>query len=448
MASPLRQPFASLDSPRIRNLANLKNRQNAMPTTLSSPVKRRYTPPTIFDDVDSENVDPSTCISPKRPKNSDGLTSKKSQFILTAVPSTPMILKKSSETRPSSASSIRLDSPRSLTSQKRKTSPTTVTPAAGRSPKSKRVGLLSRRRTSSSPFTRIDPPSRDPSTPLHDSSLPFSIDAALSGTIPSYTARSKIQPLREIQVPTLDEAMPKGWIFDIHEDTIEDEMANIMEHSTCTLDISDDESRRAAKDERGKENIPPLEQPSLLITTINNALNEATQAPSTMTVQTKSRRNMQEDMMERSPLGDLPAAEFYADGFDASSHVIIQAAPAEKSIISREAKDLSYVTPARPRINPLAVQKDERKEFLARIEEAAAGPSSAPTFSSLGVVKQGAIEIWESGSGDEAEAEDDENEDDRRLSKGSEAMFSMENDAENTNLSAVGKTIQHDSYMA
>ena len=53
-------------------------------------------------------------------------------------------------------------------------------------------------------------------------------------------------------------------MFRIHKDTAKEEMGNLMEHSTCTLSIFDDECRPAAKDNRGKENILPLNFPGSL----------------------------------------------------------------------------------------------------------------------------------------------------------------------------------------
>jgi hypothetical protein len=50
-----------------------------------------------------------------------------------------------------------------------------------------------------------------------------------------------------------------GWFFDIHEDTPEQEAANLMEHSASVLDISsdDDLSTKNRNEDRGKENVPP-----------------------------------------------------------------------------------------------------------------------------------------------------------------------------------------------
>ncbi|KAM6518834.1 hypothetical protein FSOLCH5_007597 [Fusarium solani] len=56
--------------------------------------------------------------------------------------------------------------------------------------------------------------------------------------------------------------MKASWFFEIHEDTPEQEMTNLLQHSTCVLDISSDEEseRKRSRDRaegRDKENIPP-----------------------------------------------------------------------------------------------------------------------------------------------------------------------------------------------
>ena len=281
------------------------DKQPALPVTLSSPVKRRHSP--SFDEVDSENIDPLHFKSPsKKAKNFDGYpikTGKASHFVLKsdnssfASVSRPIITPK------------RLESARSIT--RKPVAPSSAPPAAGRSPKSKRAGILSRRRVSSSPFTRVDPPSFGGSN-----GLPFSIDAALSGTVASY----KPEPVQNAAVSTLEESVPNGWMFDIHEDTVDEELGNLMQFSTQTLDISDDESRLAAKDERGKENIPPVDFPSL-----TNVQTVGANRP-------VSRKDMMTDE-PRTPLGDLDASEFYAEGCDVSSYIIV---PAETSALSNE----------------------------------------------------------------------------------------------------------------
>ena len=255
-------------------------------------MKRRYSPEK-FDEFDSENVDPSIFNSPsKKSKGIEGYPFKAaaSQFEL----------KTTSKERASVARPIitpaRLNSRQSSVIQEpKRQQPSSAPAAAGRSPKSKRIGILSRKRYSSSPFTRVDPPSFGLS-----SGLPFSIDAALSGTIPSY----KPKPTQYVAVPTLEESVPNSWVFDIHEDTAEEEMGNLMQHSTCTLDISDDEGRLAAKDQRGKENIPPIDYLNTFVAT-----------------------SRQDTMIDeaRTPLGDLDARSFYAEDCDSSSVVIVPA---------------------------------------------------------------------------------------------------------------------------
>ena len=182
----------------------------------------------------------------------------------------------------------------------RRVEPASAPPApAGRSPKSKKTGILSRRRMTSSPFTRINPPSF--SAGEAKTGLPFSIDAALAGSVPSYK-KPKSKPKSSHRFGSLE--------FDIHEDSPDDEMANLMEHSTGTLDISDDESSKSAKgDTDNKENIPPLDHSLAAMGFSTN------QIP-------VSRRDMMTDD-GRNPLGDLNAEEFYAKGCDASSVIII-----------------------------------------------------------------------------------------------------------------------------
>ena len=364
----------------------------ALPTTLSSPVKRRYSPST-FDDVDSENVDPSVFCSPtKKSKNFDGTPIKpikRSQFVLTNISPAP-----STFTKPA-ITPTRLNTPQPPLGLKRKTA-SSAPAVAGRSPKSNRIGILSRRRVSSSPFTRIDPPmfaggrSQD--------AVPFSIDAALSGTLSSYKAK----PQSPIEASTLEDSVPKGWMFEIHEDTAEDEMGNLMEHSTCTLDISDDESRQAAKDNRGKENIPPLDFPGSLSRSV------------AVTARPVSRQDMMTDE-PRSPLGDLDARDYWAEGCDASSYNII---PAEKSNV----KLVEEPVKAKPLVrgfNPViltdskvsAGSQEMWKDLLAQIETKKSSAATALSVADGTKDNEAPIEIRESES---AKGEDDVAAEDQR----------------------------------
>ncbi|KAK7706952.1 hypothetical protein SLS57_009466 [Botryosphaeria dothidea] len=329
-----RQPFAALDGPRLHTLSSAKNRQNSIASSSFcfsspegkqlkfSPSKRRHTASSAFDDeFDSENVDPALFDSPtKRSKNLDGTPKKVSKFIL------------KTDAVPTPSSSARCSKPVSASEKPRTSSvPTQPSISTSRgSPKNKRVGLLSKRRT-----TRIDPPSFGLS-PRRASGLPFSIDAALSGSIPSYAPSPKAATPKP--APTLDEAMPKGWFFEIHEDSPEQEATNMMEHSATILDISsdDDSDTRAENEsrEKGKENIPPPDY-HLASASRSAGASDAALEPSKM----KHRRNLEKDAMEedRSPLSDLPAADFFGEGLDANSHVIVDGtAPEKPSSLSKE----------------------------------------------------------------------------------------------------------------
>ena len=237
-----------------------------------------------------------------------------------------------------------------------RTTPAAPAPA-GRSPKSKRTGILSRRRISANPFTRVDPPSFG----ANKNALPLSIDAALSGTLPSY------KPKQYKPAPSVHDYLPKGWQFMIHEDSKDEESSNLMEHRTCTLDLSsDDESRAAARDDRGKENIPPVDG-------MNAPVRASTALPA-------SRKDMMTDGA-RSPLGDLNAKDFYADGCDANSFFIV---PTEGSSDSNVEKS-NIVNEANANYYPAD------SLTTANIDAVIAASGSA-------MGNYNAIDIWESGS--------------------------------------------------
>jgi hypothetical protein len=197
--------------------------------------------------------------------------------------------------------------------------------------------------TASSPFRRVDPPSFNQSSP----SLPFSIDAALSGTISGYTPKSTVTstPVTAPPAPvvsSLEDSMPKGWFFEIHEDTPEQEAANLMEHSASVLDISSDDDvatkQRNESEERGKENIPPpdflLSQPRVHSSSSELEVEAQIEEP----VKRPRLRKIVQDAMDedRRPLGDLVASEFYGEGCDASSYVTVDAGIEKPSSLSKE----------------------------------------------------------------------------------------------------------------
>ncbi|SMR57058.1 unnamed protein product [Zymoseptoria tritici ST99CH_1E4] len=307
-----RVPFAPLDNPRLQHLANAKNRQNGLSSlkpsafpgkpsklasstikTTSPPNKRSYEP-SIFEDYDSENVDPSTFDSPpKKAKSSDA---KPFTFTLTSTKSMP----------PPSAFPFSTPIKSNISAPR-----TPMTAPAGRSPKRK-IASISKNRRVSAPFSRIDPPFAQRST----SALPFSLDAALSGSLSA-------TPPPQSAGATIQESMPKNWFFEIYEDTPDELAANLMEHSASTLDLSsDDEGGKREEDGRGKENTPPegYDGPGMVREVA------ATGERRTRKVEiVRQKVDVGEmDDGERSPLSALETEAFIPDGLDKESHVVVE----------------------------------------------------------------------------------------------------------------------------
>ncbi|KAF4120632.1 hypothetical protein GMORB2_2635 [Geosmithia morbida] len=326
MASVSRQPFAPLDGARLQNLTSIKNRQNAIP---NSPAVSKRKAELIDTTGDSENVDPIFIKRPKAAKTSSKFSSK--DDILK--PSSNYVLKTVVTPKPLLSSSLTSSAGLTATSAPRRTlqpkSPTArlntasisksspLSAPAGRSPpRGKRPGILSSRRRTAGPFSRVDPPSFNTA-----GGAPFSLDAALKGTIPSYVSRplqsTKPKPKAASSSSSIkydSEMMKSNWFFDIHEDTVEQEMTNLLQHSTCVLDISSDEesAKRARREDcEDKENVPPVDDVS----------------QTSARAQARLRQQPQEgDMVvdkERVALGEMKAADFYADGCDETSVIIV-----------------------------------------------------------------------------------------------------------------------------
>ncbi|KFA73186.1 hypothetical protein S40288_08924 [Stachybotrys chartarum IBT 40288] len=398
MATVTRQPFAPLDGSRLQTLTSLKNRQNAIPSQSASAGKRKAE---LLEVDDSENVDP--LLFAKRSKGSSGASHdllKPSSFVLStksfSAASTPLSL---SESRPlaspkSSLASRRTLQPKSPISRLNttfgKVAPSSA--PAGRSPtRGKRSGILNTRRRSG-PYTRVDPPAFN----LGGSAgAPFSLDAALKGTIPSYGARPAPKPaVKDTSYLELGQSdMKASWFFDIHEDTPEQDMTNLLQHSTCILDISSDEEserkvNREKEEGRDKENIPPVD--------------DVSQTSSTR----RARPNADEMVIEkeRVALGEMNTADFYAQGCDETSVIIVPAddedevpqaeQPVERapivddSEISSELKDIDVHAD----IDALMNGKSEDGSSKAAVLEPIEGTGES-------------FELWESGSAkDDSEA--------------------------------------------
>lgn len=341
-----------------------------MPSTMAGPLKRHA--PNDFDDIDTENVDPLMFSSPsKKSRTFDfELTKSDKTPLFTLIPSkTPAQYIEHSQVAGQKRKAEDSITPTNAngTQKHQRVAPSSAPAPAGRSPKSKKIGILSRRRMTSIPFTHINPPAFS----LGDSQTPFSIDAALAGTVPTYKSKSTHR---------------KGWHFDIHEDTPEDEMANLMEHSTCTLDISDDESASHKGDKDNKENIPPVDGPAAI--------------GYSSTQITSTRRDMMTDE-PRTPLGDLDAQDFYEEGCNASS-VIIVLADDVADCANKKATAASNVeepsTPSRSRANVITEGRECWKEIVARLAADTTATNNLPLEKEASKQEAADIQIWESAS--------------------------------------------------
>ncbi|KAF7959934.1 hypothetical protein EAE96_001537 [Botrytis aclada] len=358
-----RQPFAPLNSSRLQNITSIKNRQNALSPNSTSPKRKAIS---FESDDDSENVDPIFFESPKRSKaveETKDTYSKPTSYFLTKAPPSPTEASLTSPLKPiKSTTQRRVLQTRTQTPKVTTTAPksTPLTAPAGRSPTRKRVGILNNHRRASSSITRVDPPKFSTSKP---SGLSFSIDAALSGTIPSYSARQRQRQAlssKGTKAQTSQKEIPSSlhanegkssWFFQIHEDTEEEHATNLMEHSTGILDISsDEETLTRLRDERGKENVPPLDdisQTRTLLTAFASSSSmsmsrkddvEIREMKMRIKMQQKKRREIEEGAIDvdRAPLGEMRKEDFYAEGCDEKSVFIILPDPEPEVSVEEE----------------------------------------------------------------------------------------------------------------
>jgi hypothetical protein len=195
---------------------------------------------------------------------------------------------------------------------------------------------------------------------------------------------------------TLEDNVPSSWVFDIHEDTPDEELGNLMQHSTEVLDISDDEDRKARLlAEVGKENIAPPEY--------------------TGRQRTIARRDLMSDDV-RTPLGDLKPSDFYAEGCDSNSYIIVDEGKNGKAAVGLDAVPVlsalkSSTTPTPSPIEAGTAHQDELRKLFASVDSHTAAPAVPdPAVASDAPPEEEApkIDIWESESahGDEPEQHD------------------------------------------
>jgi hypothetical protein len=186
--------------------------------------------------------------------------------------------------------------------------------------------------------------------------------------------------------------MKASWFFDIHEDTEEQEMTNMLQHSTCVLDISSDEeselkARRESRED--KENIPPVDDVSQ--TSGRRAARPAPRA---------------DDMVvekERVALGALNTADFYAEGCDESSVIIVPAdeeaeTDTEEQVPARAPKSFVFspeITKNAPSLEAPIPIEESIDALMTKPSEP--GSSKAAVLQPIDGTGE-SFELWESGS--------------------------------------------------
>lgn len=302
-----------------------------MVLTPSTSTKRRFTPSEFDDDIDSENIDPASSLSStKRTKNNDSVPVKPSStFHLTSTPKFTFTAPKPSSVSsmpPPSAIPARLQTPISHRRANIASPRAPLTAPAGRSPPSMRDN---KHRRVSAPFSRIDPPSFMRASA--SSALPFSLDAALAGTLTNISS-----PKPASKPKMLQDGMPRNWFFEIYQDTPEEESATLMEHSTLTLDLSsDDETSKLNREDKGKENVAP---PDYEAPSVSSRPTTSPARTSTVSMGKQPRRKVvkADDMEdgERSPLSDLETEDFLPAGVSKDDFIVIPPSPAKKEYSS------------------------------------------------------------------------------------------------------------------
>ncbi|KAI9664181.1 MAG: hypothetical protein M1831_002360 [Alyxoria varia] len=314
-----RTPFGEVGAARLQHLQSMKNHQNAVSPGLANPLKAmsptagvKRSVERVFEDeaFDTENVDPEIVNGSKKTKNSDGTVTKKSLFNLNLVSKEGDITTVGTPTM-SSAPAI------------------TSTPAGRSPPRPKRVSALSKGRGVSSSRRHAERPSER----MKKTS---SLDNALHGSFgKSDTTLGKKS----------GKSMPKGWFFDIHVDSAQEEACNIMEHSAGILDISsDDEGGPSKKDDKGKENVAPPDYEVYLATVHPTRVERPRGAKARHSAKVDLEAMITNSMEDRSPLAGLEDEEFYPPGLDQSSvEVIPSDETVETEAVRPEAKSSIHV---------------------------------------------------------------------------------------------------------
>jgi hypothetical protein len=192
---------------------------------------------------------------------------------------------------------------------------------------------------------------------------------------------------------TIQESMPSSWEFEIYEDTPEEESANLMEHSTQTLDLSfDDETTKAQRDCRGKENEAPEGYDAPTASRLASTASEPSPPSPTRTKKDQFVRRKIAEMDDgvRSPLSDLETDEFIPEGLEKDSQVIIDASPEKATKL-----DVN---------NLFATAPPEFALTAAKIDSKPAPQLAIPSITTSDVDAGEEVVIWE----DSVDAKDDD----------------------------------------
>lgn len=183
-----------------------------------------------------------------------------------------------------------------------------------------------------------------------------------------------------------------------------------MEHSTCTLDISsDEESRSRERDNRGKENVPPPDDISQTRTQLTSEGAERSMHDIKARVRAVRRKREEEEgriELDRSPLGDLAAEDFYAEGCDEKSVFLVPSDTSEEN--GEEGEEPQAEIPASFDFNAELKGKGKEVDIVSQFDiDTLMSRNSfevAPKAALLQPIeKAGDFELWESGSQPEDE---------------------------------------------
>lgn len=214
-----------------------------------------------------------------------------------------------------------------------------------------------------------------------------------------------------------DPTMPKSWFFEIHEDTEEEYLTNMMDHAATHLEISDDESKKSKKyDNDDKENIPP---PGCPVPTRSSAGSRKRAFDDGDDTPTSKKRRVDKLTGERVAMGVLNASDFYPEAVTPEAVDPVEADIVETAVTLFSAKfDSKIMTPVAKRpirsfTRPSTLQAKLKASsplqmhfpsIEATLAKSISEPIEAPPSILIEKSDEG-IKIWESDHESEAEKE-------------------------------------------